>query len=91
MNLNDPTCKSHIMQYYQGIKAGNIVAGYELMLMLGRLAREISDTGYQEENGIKVDFGDSKKESGSLKQNAATAKLHMQGSLSSWSCSRKRS
>ncbi len=61
MNLNDPTCKSHIMQYYQGIKAGNIVAGYELMLMLGRLAREISDTGYQEENGIKVDFGDSEK------------------------------
>ena len=61
MNLNDPTCKSYIMQYYQGIKAGNIVAGYELTLMLERLAREVSDTGYQQENGIKVDFGDSEK------------------------------
>lgn len=61
MNSNDYPGKSYIVQYYHGIKAGDIVAGYELVLVLEKLVKEITDAGYQKEQGIKVEFGDSEK------------------------------
>ena len=61
MNSNNYQGRSYIAQYFHEIKAGNIVAGYELMLMLEELVKEITDAAYQEEQGIKVEFGDSEK------------------------------
>ena len=61
MNSNNYQGRSYIAQYFHEIKAGNIVAGYELMLVLEELVKEITDAGYQKGQGIKVEFGDSEK------------------------------
>lgn len=57
MNLNN----SYIVEYYNAIKSGEIVVGYELMLQLEKLVLEIRDPVYQGVHKIKVDFEESSK------------------------------
>lgn len=50
-----------MVQYYDEIKAGNIIVGNELIMQLDKLMLEIKDPIYQEVHKIKVDFEDSEK------------------------------
>ena len=52
---------SYIVQYYNSIKAGEIIVGHELMLQLEKLIREIKDPIYQNVNKIKIDLEESEK------------------------------
>ena len=52
---------SYILEYYNRIKAGEIIVGQELMMQLDKLVKELTDTDYQEEMGIKIDFDASNK------------------------------
>ena len=52
---------SYIVQYYNSIKAGEIIVGHELMLQLEKLIREIKDPIYQKVNKIKIDLEESEK------------------------------
>lgn len=52
---------SYLVQYYDEIKAGNIIVGNELIMQLDKLMLEIKDPIYQEVHKIKVDFEDSEK------------------------------
>ena len=53
--------KSYILEYYEEIKAGNIIVGHELMLQLEILVKELTDIEYQEANNIMVDYEASEK------------------------------
>ncbi|MFR2529340.1 MAG: terminase large subunit [Clostridium paraputrificum] len=52
---------SYIVQYYNSIKAGEIIVGHELMLQLEKLIREIKDPIYQNVNKIKIYLEESEK------------------------------
>ena len=53
--------QSYILKYYDEIKAGNIIAGRELLLQLEILAKELTDVEYQKEKDIKIDYEASEK------------------------------
>lgn len=57
MSLNN----SYIVKYYNEIKTGKIIVGYEIMLQLEKLILEIQDPIYQAAHKIKVDFEESNK------------------------------
>lgn len=52
---------SYIVQYYDEIKAGNIIVGHEMQLQLDKLILEIKDPIYQAVHKIKVDLEESEK------------------------------
>lgn len=52
---------SYILQYYNEIKAGNIIVGQELLLQLEKLKLEIADPIYQNKNNIIIDLDSSQK------------------------------
>lgn len=52
---------SHIIQYYNDIKSGKIIAGHELMQQLEKLKPEIADPIYQNRHNIRIDFEASEK------------------------------
>lgn len=52
---------SYVLEYYNEIKSGNIIAGRELTLQLEKIVLETSDINYQKKNNIKIDFDDSNK------------------------------
>lgn len=52
---------SYILEYYSRIKSGEIIVGYEMMLQLDMLKRELSDIEYQIENKLRIDFKESEK------------------------------
>ena len=52
---------SYILEYYNKIKSGEIIVGNELLMMLERLKKEITDPIYQNINNIKIDFEESNK------------------------------
>lgn len=52
---------SYVVEYYNKIKDGEIIVGEELLLMLERLVKEITDTNYQDIMNIKIEFEDSNK------------------------------
>lgn len=52
---------SHIVQYYNSIKEGHILAGIDLKLQLEVLVKELKDPIYQNINNIKIDFEESEK------------------------------
>ncbi|WP_330617916.1 terminase large subunit [Mobilitalea sibirica] len=51
---------SYIIQYYNEIKAGNIIVGQELMMMLKKLVDEIQGRNVLRDH-IRIDFEDSEK------------------------------
>lgn len=52
---------SNILEYYKKIQSGEIIVGRELLFQLKQLVKEVSDTCYQEENNIKIDYEASDK------------------------------
>lgn len=52
---------SHIVEYYNLIKKGEIIVGQELLLMLEQVYLEVTDPIYQNLNNIKIEFEDSEK------------------------------
>lgn len=53
--------KSHIVNYYNLIKLGEIIVGNELMLQLEELVKAIQDPIYQKVMNIQIDFAESEK------------------------------
>lgn len=52
---------SHVVEYYNLIKSGDIIVGRELMLQLDKINLELTDPIYQNMNNIKIEFEDSDK------------------------------
>ena len=52
---------SYIVEYYEKIKAGEIIVGNEMLLQLETLIKEIRDPIYQNIENIDIDFEESNK------------------------------
>jgi phage terminase large subunit-like protein len=58
--MNLKTTNSYILEYYEEIKAGNIIVGQELLMMLKKLVDEVQCRNVLR-NNIRIDFDDSEK------------------------------
>lgn len=57
MSMNN----SYLIQYYEAIKAGEMIIGHELMLQLEKLVKEMRDPIYQNLMKIKIDLDEAEK------------------------------